>query len=262
MGAQWATATAQVNKVALDPDAKRLVRDTMASGFRSPDRAVRDREGLSFSGARALVVHHKRGADVRDVDARARRRTARHDRVDRSGCGAAASSPPRRRAPQLAAPEVVETGHIGLDHRTRRGDSDARLVSRPVRSLPDQARLSAGRPAAAARARRRSAPHASSPMAAKICRSRRRSRSGGCSDSRSCRSCRRCMRFRAEQFGVGAGPRNPLGHGGRRASARHAESDRPRPLRRRSSSSGSWAATRRSSSGLADRWPTRVGRST
>src|SRR5262245_57342005 len=33
---QWKSVTDQVNAIALDPDAKRLVRDTMASGFRLP----------------------------------------------------------------------------------------------------------------------------------------------------------------------------------------------------------------------------------
>ena len=56
----------KVAAVALDPDAKRLVRDTMAQGFRLPDRGLCDREGAALPGAGALVVHHQRRRHLRE----------------------------------------------------------------------------------------------------------------------------------------------------------------------------------------------------
>ena len=56
--------------------------------------------------------------------------------------GTRAPSCRARSAPAAGArPEVVETGHIGLGHRTRRGDAVRAWYRGPVRAVPDAARL-------------------------------------------------------------------------------------------------------------------------
>ena len=188
-GAQWASATAQVNNGRARPGRQATRPRHDGQWFSLPDRAVRDREGASLSGARALVVHHE-GATfetlMQDLDV-----GLLGTRVDRAGRGAA--RPIQRSA---AGPPAARTGgRRDRPHRPRSSHAprrhDARLVPRAVRAVSDHARLPARRRAAAARARRRPIADASSPMAAKTSRSPRPSRSGDCSDSRSCRSCPR-----------------------------------------------------------------------
>ena len=89
-----------------------------------------------------------------------------------------------RRPPHAAGPEVTETGHVGLapPHPARR--PAASLVPRAVRALAVTARQR--RPHGGCRSRTRpTSCAASSPTAARTCRSPRRSRSAGCSRCRS-----------------------------------------------------------------------------
>lgn len=107
----WASATELVAKAALDPDAKRLVRDTMASGFRFPIEVFAVEKVYRFPVLAHWSFTTSEGATfetlMQDLD------------VGLLGTvpEQAADAPPA-----LPGPEVVQTGHIGLDHRTRRGD--------------------------------------------------------------------------------------------------------------------------------------------
>jgi len=115
VSAQWASAasvTAQVAAAALDPDAKRLVRDTMAQGFRLPIGLFAREKVLRFP-----VLAHWSFTTAGDLTFRNLLK-----KVDVGLIGSVA--PPDPNAPGAeAAPEVVQTGHIGLAHTTRRGDA-------------------------------------------------------------------------------------------------------------------------------------------
>jgi hypothetical protein len=107
----WVTATEQVAKAALGPDAKRLVRDTMASGFRYPIEIFAEEKVYRFPVLAHWSFTTNDGATfetlMRDID------------IGLLGTvpELAADAPP---TPD--GPEIVQTGHIGLDHHTRRGD--------------------------------------------------------------------------------------------------------------------------------------------
>ena len=108
---QWTSATQNVAAAALDPDARRLVRDTMAQGFRLPIELYAMEKVLRFPVLAHWSFTTNEGATfetlMQDLDV-----------------GLLGTVP--ERAPDVpaaeAVPEVVQTGHIGLDHRTRRGD--------------------------------------------------------------------------------------------------------------------------------------------
>lgn len=111
IGQQWAHATQKVSAVALDPDAKRLVRDSMASGFRYPIELFALEKVLRFPVLAHWSFTTSEGATfetlMQDLD------VGLLGTVPETEAGAAPGSP---------GPEVVQTGHIGLDHRSRRGD--------------------------------------------------------------------------------------------------------------------------------------------
>ena len=112
VGQQWSNVTDKVAAVALDPDAKRLVRDSMASGFRYPIELFALEKVLRFPVLAHWSFTTNEGATfetlMQDLD------------VDLLGSvpEADAAAPPAGGP----GPEVVQTGHIGLDHRSRRGD--------------------------------------------------------------------------------------------------------------------------------------------
>ena len=109
---QWSQATQQVAAAALDPDAKRLVRDTMAQGFRFPIELYAREKVLRFPVLAHWSFTTNEGATFE---------TLMQD-MDVGLLGTVAELPPNSPAAD-AQPEVVQTGHIGLDHRTRRGDA-------------------------------------------------------------------------------------------------------------------------------------------
>ena len=111
VGQQWSSATQQVAAVALDPDAKRLVRDTMAQGFRLPIELYAIEKVLRFPVLAHWSFTTNEGATFE---------TLMQD-LDVGLLGTVPERAPNAPAAK-AAPEVVQTGHIGLDHRTRRGD--------------------------------------------------------------------------------------------------------------------------------------------
>lgn len=109
---QWATtATAAVAKAALDPDARRMVRDTMGLGFRLPVELFAKEKVLRFPVLAHWSFTTNEGATFE---------TLMQD-LDVGLLGTVAEAPAD--APMAkAGPETVQTGHIGLGHRTRRGD--------------------------------------------------------------------------------------------------------------------------------------------
>ncbi|MGD9831802.1 MAG: hypothetical protein AB7U92_03520 [Piscinibacter sp.] len=111
VGKQWTSATQKVAAVALDPDAKRLVRDTMAQGFRLPIELYAIEKVLRFPVLAHWSFTTNEGATFE---------TLMQD-LDVGLLGTVPERAPNAPAAN-AAPEVVQTGHIGLDHRTRRGD--------------------------------------------------------------------------------------------------------------------------------------------
>jgi hypothetical protein len=111
VGQQWSSATQKVTAAALDPDAKRLVRDTMAQGFRLPIELYALEKVLRFPVLAHWSFTTKEGATFE---------TLMQD-LDVGLLGTVPERAPNAPAAD-AAPEVVQTGHIGLDHRTRRGD--------------------------------------------------------------------------------------------------------------------------------------------
>ncbi|MFT3666669.1 hypothetical protein [Piscinibacter sp.] len=109
---QWsASATQKVAAAALDPDAKRMVRDTMALGFRLPIERYAREKVLRFPLLAHWSFTTNEGATfetlMRDLDV--------------GLLGSVPEVAPDAPAAQ-AQPEVVQTGHIGLAHRARRGD--------------------------------------------------------------------------------------------------------------------------------------------
>ena len=75
---QWSQATQQVAAAALDPDAKRLVRDTMAQGFRFPIELYALEKVLRFPVLAHWSFTTNEGRHLRDADAGHRCRPARH----------------------------------------------------------------------------------------------------------------------------------------------------------------------------------------
>lgn len=133
VGKQWSSATQKVAAVALDPDAKRLVRDTMAQGFRLPIELYALEKVLRFPVLAHWSFTTNEGATfeslMQDLDV-----------------GLLGTVPERAaNAPAAdAAPEVVQTGHIGLDHRTRRGDPTRAWYRGPCVPFPTPRDSTAG----------------------------------------------------------------------------------------------------------------------
>ena len=134
VGGQWAAATEKVTAAARDPDAKRLVRDAMAGGFRLPIERYAREKVLRFP----VLAHWSfttRGAQtfetlMRDLDV-GLLGTVEPETAPVAPVGADAPAPAAR-----PAPEVVQTGHLGLGHRTRRGDATRAWYRGPLVPFP------------------------------------------------------------------------------------------------------------------------------
>jgi hypothetical protein len=109
--AQWSSATEKIAAVALDPDAKHLVRDAMAVGFRYPIEQFALEKVYRFPVLAHWSFTTNEGATfetlMEDLDV---------------GLLGTIPEPAPDAAPAPAGPDMVETGHIDLSHRTRRGD--------------------------------------------------------------------------------------------------------------------------------------------
>jgi len=128
VGKQWVSgsaATAGVTAAAKDPDAKRKVRDTMAQGFRYPIELYAAEKVLRFPVLAHWSFTTSEGATFE---------TLMQD-IDIGLLGTVPERAPNAPAAE-AGPEVVQTGHIGLDHRTRRGDASRAWYRGPCVPFP------------------------------------------------------------------------------------------------------------------------------
>jgi hypothetical protein len=112
VASEWTTGpTAAVAAAALQPEAARVVRDTMGIGFRLPIEAAGIERMLRFPVLAYWSFTTNEGATfetlMQDLDV---------------GLVGSVPVPAEDVPPRPEGSEVVETGHIGLEHRTRRGD--------------------------------------------------------------------------------------------------------------------------------------------
>jgi hypothetical protein len=116
---QWLQTTKKIAAAARDPDAKRLVRDTMGLGFRYPIGAYALEKVLRFPVLAHWSFTTSEGATfetlMQDLDV-GLLGTLPVQKPAKPGKPEPAPVPD-------AGPEVVATGHVGLDHRARRGDA-------------------------------------------------------------------------------------------------------------------------------------------
>jgi hypothetical protein len=124
VGQQWTSVTQQVSAAALSPDAKRLVRDTMTAGFRYPIELFAIEKTFRFPVLAHWSFTTNEGATFE---------TLMQD-LDVGLLGTVPETPPD--ATDTTTPEVVQTGHIGLDHRSRRGDASRAWYRGPFVPFP------------------------------------------------------------------------------------------------------------------------------
>ena len=129
---QWSAATEKVAAVALDPDAKVLVRDAMGAGFRYPIGVYAIEKTFRFP----VLAHWSfttttgdtfetlmQGLDVGLLGT--------EPETKPPTVGKPLPAPPAR-----ANPEVVGTGHVGLGLRSRRGDATRAWYRGPLVPFP------------------------------------------------------------------------------------------------------------------------------
>ena len=133
---QWAQVTQQVNAAALDPNAKVLVRDTMAAGFRLPIEVFAVEPVYRFPVLAHWSFTTNEGATFETL----------MQHLDVGLLGTLPEPKPKAPPPAKAPPEVVETGHIGLDHRTRRGDAARAWYRGPMVPFPMLRDAQGGKP--------------------------------------------------------------------------------------------------------------------
>jgi hypothetical protein len=133
---QWTTATEKVAAAARGPDAKRMVRDTMASGFRYPIELFAQEKVLRFPVLAHWSFTTNEGATFE---------TLMQD-LDVGLLGTLPEPAPGAPPAGRPEPEVVQTGHLGLGHRARRGDSVRAWYRGPFVPFPTRRDAAAGTP--------------------------------------------------------------------------------------------------------------------
>jgi hypothetical protein len=143
---QWATATgatassptggkaAKATKGAKDADAAYVARDTMSKGFRFPISVIAQERVLRFP----VLAHWSfttAGAETFE--------TLMQD-LDVGLLGTVPEPAPETPPAPGPPPEVVQTGHLGLGHRTRRGDPLRAWYRGPLVPFPTERDAPAG----------------------------------------------------------------------------------------------------------------------
>jgi hypothetical protein len=124
VGEQWIGATQKVSTAALSPDAKYLVRDMMASGFRFPIELYAPEKVFRFPVLAHWSFTTNEGATFETL----------MQGLDVGLLGTVLKPPAEATVTTL--PEVVETGHIALGHRSRRGDTTRAWYRGPFVPFP------------------------------------------------------------------------------------------------------------------------------
>ena len=118
VGEQWRATTAKITAAATDPDAKRVVRDTMRIGFHLPISRYALEKVLRFPVLAHWSFTTSEGATFETL----------MQNLDVGLLGTLPLPPEAKPGKPLpppqpdTLPEVVQTGHISLAQRTRRGD--------------------------------------------------------------------------------------------------------------------------------------------
>ena len=118
VGDQWRATTAKITAAASDPDAKRVVRDTMRIGFQLPISRYAQEKVLRFPVLAHWSFTTSEGATFETL----------MQNLDVGLLGTLPLPPKAKPGKPLpppqpdTLPEVVQTGHIGLAQRSRRGD--------------------------------------------------------------------------------------------------------------------------------------------
>lgn len=123
----WVSVTQQVAAAARDPDAKRLVRDAMATGFLYPIELFAEEKVYHFPVLAHWSFTTTDGDNFEKL-------------MKKIDVGLLGTLPERKddAPPAPAGPEVVETGHIQLGHRTRRGDPTTAWYRGPFVPFPTE----------------------------------------------------------------------------------------------------------------------------
>ncbi|CAH0137509.1 hypothetical protein SRABI26_00390 [Arthrobacter sp. Bi26] len=124
----WSTATAAVATAAVDLDAAYLVRDTMGRGFRYPISVVALEPVFRFP----VLAHWSFTTSGDDTF------ETLMTRLDVGLLGTVVEPKPEDAPATAEPPEVVQTGHIGLGHRTRRGDRLRAWYRAPLVPFPTE----------------------------------------------------------------------------------------------------------------------------
>jgi hypothetical protein len=113
--------TEAIAEAALQPEAGRIVRDTMGIGFRFPIELFAQERVFRFPVLAYWSFTTSEGATfetlMQDLDV---------------GLVGTVPPPEPDAPPEPEGPELVETGHIGLEHQTRRGDAASAWYRGPL----------------------------------------------------------------------------------------------------------------------------------
>jgi hypothetical protein len=118
----WLTSVAAVNAAALDPDAQLLVRDVMGSGWRSPISKYAVERVLRFPVLAHWSFTTTEGATFETLMQGLDVGLLGTLEGERFNPPADAPAEPVEPPPAPRTSQVLETGHVHLQHRTRRGD--------------------------------------------------------------------------------------------------------------------------------------------